>query len=464
MRMPAPAVQRELSLLSLNPYSLSLPLGSGRPLDAATRKFFEPRFGHDLNPVRIHADHRAAEASRALNARAYTVGRDIAFGAGQYAPETARGRRLLAHELVHTVQQSAAGPGSSAGARLLQRTIGDGHDLSSPRFAGDPVLEACFDNERLLRFGNRGAAVQKIQQALIDLGFPLPKFGADGIFGAETKSAVEDFQFSSGASVDGIVGPITMGLLDERFLGTVPPVPQPRAGVFVEPEGEADDVRAVFTFLCPEGNFALDGNRITSNCPGSAFGKPGCSCLCQATKDTKRTFLISVEPVVREDRPDVTLHNGEVVLVPFLKGGFPNTSGSAENPLITMPASTGAGPEATDFGGFEFGLFARDGGCFAAPKWRILAHELCGHGLLKQRSPLAAKRGCRPAHDVTIITENGIAKEHGDPSRGTFETPRQGESFVKLGGREELSFSLADGEHFETCDPVQRARNFNLCR
>ncbi len=59
-------------------------------------------------------------------------------------------------------------------------TIGDGHDLKSPRFAGDEILEACYDNERFLRKGDSGSAVEKIQQALMDVGFPLPRGGADG--------------------------------------------------------------------------------------------------------------------------------------------------------------------------------------------------------------------------------------------------------------------------------------------
>lgn len=71
-------------------------------------------------------------------------------------------------------------------------TTGDGHNLKSPRFAGDPVLEACYDKKRYLRKGNRGPAVQKIQQALIDVGFPLPKFGADGDFGGETESGLKE--------------------------------------------------------------------------------------------------------------------------------------------------------------------------------------------------------------------------------------------------------------------------------
>jgi outer membrane protein OmpA-like peptidoglycan-associated protein len=88
-------------------------LGSpGRPLDPATRAFMEPRFGHDFSQVRVHTDGRAAESARAVAARAYTVGSAIVFAAGQYAPASGSGRRLLAHELAHTIQQS---PGRAAG-------------------------------------------------------------------------------------------------------------------------------------------------------------------------------------------------------------------------------------------------------------------------------------------------------------------------------------------------------------
>src|SRR5271165_3485189 len=77
----------------------------GEMLDRDTRAFFESRFGQDFSGVRIHTDSRAAESARAVNALAYTVGRDIAFASGRFAPATTEGRRLLAHELTHTVQQ-----------------------------------------------------------------------------------------------------------------------------------------------------------------------------------------------------------------------------------------------------------------------------------------------------------------------------------------------------------------------
>ncbi len=80
----------------------------GQPLDENTREFMESRFGHDFSQVRVHTDAKAAKSARAVNALAYTVGRDVAFGAGQYAPTLADRRRLIAHELTHIVQQSGS--------------------------------------------------------------------------------------------------------------------------------------------------------------------------------------------------------------------------------------------------------------------------------------------------------------------------------------------------------------------
>lgn len=78
----------------------------GQPLDPNTRAFFESRFGHDFRKVRVHTDSKATESAKAVSASAYTLGRDVVFGSGQYSPGTSTGRRLLAHELVHTLQQN----------------------------------------------------------------------------------------------------------------------------------------------------------------------------------------------------------------------------------------------------------------------------------------------------------------------------------------------------------------------
>ena len=106
----------------------------GQPLDASARAYFEPRLGHDLSRVRIHTDEPAAKSARAVQAAAYTVGRDIVFGAGRYTPETGEGRRLLAHEIVHSVQQGiVAGP--TAARRLEMSQPGNAAEREASRIA-----------------------------------------------------------------------------------------------------------------------------------------------------------------------------------------------------------------------------------------------------------------------------------------------------------------------------------------
>ncbi len=140
MRIPEPGLQRQLDQKEEGPLQtksstqprvtyastdgeappiVQVVLSSaGRPLDAQTRAFMESRFGHDFGQVRVHTDGRAAEAATAINARAFTVADDIVFGPGEYAPETPGGRRLLAHELTHVIQQSQA----PAGPALQRQT------------------------------------------------------------------------------------------------------------------------------------------------------------------------------------------------------------------------------------------------------------------------------------------------------------------------------------------------------
>ena len=81
---------------------------SGSPLEPALRQDMERRFGHDFSRVRVHSGAAAEQSAQDVNANAYTVGQNIVFGAGRFAPETHEGRRLIAHELAHTIQQSSA--------------------------------------------------------------------------------------------------------------------------------------------------------------------------------------------------------------------------------------------------------------------------------------------------------------------------------------------------------------------
>lgn len=120
----------------------------------------------------------------------------------------------------------AAAAISTGAAPQIQSKIGDGHDLSSGKFSGDNDLEAVFDNNSALRRGSKGTAVTLVQEALMNLGYALPTFGADGDYGKETEAAVRAFQQDTGAAVDGVVGTETIGFLDRRVEGKAlaPPV------------------------------------------------------------------------------------------------------------------------------------------------------------------------------------------------------------------------------------------------
>jgi len=187
----------------------------GQPMSKSLRQFYDRSFGYDFNQVRLHTDSQAAATADAVRARAFTVGNNIFFGPGEYAPDTTRGRKLIAHELTHTLQQRGVAESGSSG--LVQRAMGDGHDLTSPRFKGDADLEAAFDNEIVIEKDDEGEAVEKLQHALIDAGCLLPSYGVDGKFGWETYHAVKKFQGQTGIGVDGEVGPDTMLQLDLRF-------------------------------------------------------------------------------------------------------------------------------------------------------------------------------------------------------------------------------------------------------
>jgi hypothetical protein len=132
------------------PGSVHAVLGSpGQRLDAATRAFFEPRFGHDFTRVRVHADARAAISAAEVGARAYAVGKDIVFGAGEYEPRKPEGQRLLAHELVHVIQQ-AAGPPFLARQTVEQyQTQG----ITIDRAELNKVAELTYWNQKLQDYG-----------------------------------------------------------------------------------------------------------------------------------------------------------------------------------------------------------------------------------------------------------------------------------------------------------------------
>lgn len=137
----------------------------GRPLDVEGRAFFEPRFAHDFSQVRVHTGSRATESARAVGAQAYTVGSDVVFREGKYAPQTAEGKQLLAHELTHVVQQ--------ASALLFSKGI------SSPSDASEREADRVASNVAtgLTASVKPIAGAARIQRQS-DLALPMPPLGA----------------------------------------------------------------------------------------------------------------------------------------------------------------------------------------------------------------------------------------------------------------------------------------------
>lgn len=249
--------------------------GPGDALDTETRAFFEPRFGYnftqtqahaapqlaasplaisskddyyerqadslaanviglsqpderrlrqsfDFSQVRIHTGPQASASAEALNAQAYTVGTDIVFGESKYAPGTAAGRQLLAHELSHVIQQS----NSPSLARLQRLTAQERkEDLRSNRLKNDSRLQRAFDNNPSMHKHEVNEGVKTLQRALRDLGYPMPitfKDGdADGIFGDETLATVKQFQSDQNIDDNGVVGRETLRRLDELFSASI---------------------------------------------------------------------------------------------------------------------------------------------------------------------------------------------------------------------------------------------------
>ncbi|MCC6288285.1 MAG: DUF4157 domain-containing protein [Chitinophagaceae bacterium] len=165
---------------------------NGQPLDAGTKKFMESRFGYDFGNVQIHNDMEAHQSSASINALAYTSGNHIVFGTGQYQPDSIKGKKLLAHELTHVVQQHST----------REKSIQRDEDKTSPKNTlsppqnGDeqPMLRIELPEPLMLRVNGIGVTapltIQGVNGNIIDIGpytgkkwidFPLAALEALGI-------------------------------------------------------------------------------------------------------------------------------------------------------------------------------------------------------------------------------------------------------------------------------------------
>jgi hypothetical protein len=179
--------------------------GSGQPLAPATAAHMGQAFGRDFSSVRVHTDGKAAEMNKGINARAFTHGADIYFNKGEYRPESSQGKRLLAHELTHTVQQGGGikrealtedihGPGSMVQRNSSDQDTSQGNQVAPPAPATGPAPQtntgstSCSHTASALSWSDFTGSV------------PSSNFGAVTSFKIELKSKVTKAMFLGGQS------------------------------------------------------------------------------------------------------------------------------------------------------------------------------------------------------------------------------------------------------------------------
>ena len=342
---------------------------SGQPLDSATRAFMEPRLGHDFSKVRVHFDTLSAKSAGAVNALAYTVGAHLVFGSAQFRPQAEDGRELIAHELVHVVQQ--AGSDSEATPRAL-----DG-DVSAAREADSAAAEV--------------------------------------MSGKPSRPSVSR----------------TLPALNRKIIVDQPrnDIPNPtKTGLS---QTNAKTVGDYLTTLCSAGSPIVDGsgNVVISKSfctpaalPADQFGPPspspalrsttatGCGCLCDLTY-SPHVWKIRVDD---SSWPHTDFDDADAA-----DGKKPGGTGGT----VTAPS-----PNSTKL----WGAATATGKEMDIDPWLVLGHELCGHGWLGdsgRHGPDETSPRGEGGHQETVDRENALRAEHGIDLRGTFKDPDCGESY-----------------------------------
>jgi hypothetical protein len=217
--------------------------------------------------------------------------------------------------------------------------------------------------------------------------------------------------------------------------------PSVQRKVVVAPVTAATQIETHLRQICPASlSHSRTGELSAVGC-GVLRADESCGCVCDVIDDTTRTYTINVGRSTISRGPRTLFDGSRPPNVPDISLG-PSTIVDVD-PTIDFPDTAS---------NTEFGSFTAAGTGVWAPMWRILAHELCGHGRLNQS--YAGGTGNRPGHDATIDTENRIAAEHAGPPRGHFADPKppgkQGESFFNpVGDRSKVVYSQTDGLHWQ---------------
>ncbi len=213
--------------------------------------------------------------------------------------------------------------------------------------------------------------------------------------------------------------------------------PSVQRKVVVNPPAAADQIKShIHAFGSANVSYSAAGELSIRGCGAVLKPDEANNCACDAINDTTRLYTINVAKSTAASKPQ-TMWDGTTVPVPDATV-FPTTTAPVNDPVLNFPDT------ASDV---EFGAFDPKGKPKWAPLWRILGHELCGHGWRKQS--YAGDTGDRSGHDSTIDTENAIATAKGEAARGKYADPRQGESFFNKKGDPKVVFKLKDGLHYE---------------
>ncbi len=174
--------------------------GKGNPISADANAFFSSRMGYDFSDVKVHTDKEAADSAKDLNAKAYTVKNNIVFNEGQYNPESTEGKRLMAHELTHVVQQGSTKK-----------------EMAAHRNLGSPTSEATIQRKPLLDDLAEKAAIAHNRKLFDNKSVMIIQLitgsNVDGGMGPLTVEAIASFQTANGLAPDGKVDDATLNAL-----------------------------------------------------------------------------------------------------------------------------------------------------------------------------------------------------------------------------------------------------------
>ncbi len=346
----------------------------GHTLDRETRAFMEKHLAHDFSNVRVHTDSRAAESAESVNAHAYTVGRQIVFGSGRYAPQTTAGKQLLAHELTHVVQQRGmAGNG-------LPNKISDAHEpmereadtIAHQVSAGHTAHPQSVGQNTLLR-------VVKVENPDKLIPNPTGK-------GLKQTNAATVSEY-----------------LAQLCSGEAPKI------------DEKSGVTSLSGAFCSVPGFQIGHEVLPAGPMPAEVAKTatGCTCLCDLI-NSKNEWIIRVDDV---SRPHTSFTDDEAA-----RGKKPGGSGGV---------ATTISPNSPKI----FGSISAAGKKVDYDPWLILGHELCGHGWLGNQGKAEPEEMIRTVgrQPLTVDRENALRAEHQIEARGrSFRDPFCGESYERF--------------------------------